>query len=121
MNPVRWFEIPVRNIERASRFYEQVLGLKLSPTDMGPAAMAWFPLEQGAPGAAGSLVKADGYTPSHQGSLVYFGVENIDRTLEQVKRSGGRTLLARTSIGEHGFIAHVEDTEGNRVAFHSTQ
>ncbi len=35
-----------------------------------------------------------------------------------VNGNGGKTLMPRTSIGDHGFIAHFEDTEGNRVALH---
>ena len=33
---------------------------------------------------------------------------------------GGKTLLPRMSIGQHGFVAHFEDTEGNRVALHES-
>ncbi len=28
--------------------------------------------------------------------------------------------MPRMGIGEHGFIAHFEDTEGNRVALHES-
>jgi hypothetical protein len=121
MNPVNWFEIPVRNMERATRFYEGVLQVGLAPTDMGPAAMAWFPMREGGAGAAGTLIKADGYAPSHSGTIVYFAVERIEPALERVKRHGGRVLLPKTSIGQYGFIAHFEDTEGNRVALHARQ
>ena len=37
----------------------------------------------------------------------------------QVVDAGGKTLLPKISIGEHGFVAHFEDSEGNRVALHS--
>ena len=70
-------------------------------------------------GAAGTLVKAEGYSPSHEGSVVYFNVSEIEGTLERVEQNGGRTLMPKMGIGEHGFIAHFEDSEGNRVALHS--
>jgi len=38
-----WFEIPVHDIERATRFYSQVLDVTLSPMDFGPHKMAVFP------------------------------------------------------------------------------
>ena len=38
--------------------------------------------------------------------------------LESIGSNGGNTLMPRLAIGEHGFIAHFEDTEGNRVALH---
>jgi predicted enzyme related to lactoylglutathione lyase len=50
---------------------------------------------------------------------VYFSVEDIEETLRKVNATGGKTLLPKKSIGEYGFIAHFEDTEGNRLALHS--
>ena len=119
-NPVGWFEIPVSDLKRAKKFYEKAFGYKLKLEKMGPVDMAWFPMHMGAAGAAGSLVKLDGYfTPSNEGSLVYFGVEAVDASLKKIEKAGGKTLMPKTPIGEHGFIAHFEDSEGNRVAIHA--
>jgi predicted enzyme related to lactoylglutathione lyase len=118
MNPVGWFEIPVRDLERARRFYENELGLELAPNKMGEMEVAWFPMSEG-PGAAGTLIKSEGYTLSHEGTMVYFSVTDIEGTLEKINANGGRTLNPKTGIGEHGFVAHFEDCEGNRGAMHS--
>jgi predicted enzyme related to lactoylglutathione lyase len=119
MNAVGWFEIPATDLERAVKFYESVFGIKLSRNEMGPLKMAWFTWTEDAMGAAGSLVKAEGYTPSHAGTLVYFSVDDINGALAKIKASGGKTLLPKMAIGEYGHIAHFEDSEGNRVALHS--
>ena len=120
MNPVNWFEIPVHDFDKAKRFYEAVLGLEeLAVTEMGPKKMAWFPMKEGASGAAGGLIKGEGYIPSHSGALVYFSVADIDATLAKIDKHGGRALFPKTGIGQHGFIAHFEDCEGNRVALHA--
>ena len=121
MNPVNWFEIPVKDLDRAKKFYESVFGVKLQMEEMGPMKMAWFPMLQDAFGAAGSLVKADGYAPSHEGTVVYLSVEDIEGTLAKIKANHGKTLLPKMGIGEYGFIAQFEDTEGNRVALHSNK
>jgi predicted enzyme related to lactoylglutathione lyase len=121
MNPVNWFEIPVIDLERAKRFYESLLGIKLTKTEMGPLKMAWFPMVQGASGATGTLVQVEGYTPSHAGTLVYLSVDDLDGILTKVKANGGKTLVPKMGIGEYGFIAHFEDSEGNRVALHSNR
>ncbi len=118
-NVVNWFEIPVHDLERARRFYEGVFGIELTRSDMGPLQMAMFPIMHHAPGACGALVKADGYAPSHGGTVVYLSVDDIDATLARVTAGGGKTLFPKTGIGEYGFIAHFEDSEGNRVALHS--
>lgn len=117
-NPVNWFEIPAADMSRARTFYETILAVEITEAEMGPKTMGWFPMEMGAAGSAGSLVQADGYTPSLDGSLVYLHVDAIDPTLELIDSNGGKTLMPRMAIGEHGFIAHFEDTEGNRVALH---
>lgn len=119
MNAVNWFEIPVRDMERARTFYEKVLGYKLELNTMDDFEMAWFPMHQDAAGAAGTLMKGPSYEPSHAGTVVYFTVDAIEETLMRVMANGGKTLLPKKSIGEHGFIAHFEDTEGNRLALHS--
>lgn len=120
-NPVVWFEIPVRDLERAQAFYEHVLEVTLSPQDMGTFRMAWFPMQSDVMGATGTLMLSEGYTPSHEGSLVYFGVDDIEGALERAQAKGGKVVNPKMSIGEHGFVAHLEDCEGNRVALHSTK
>ncbi len=119
-NPVNWFEIPVNDLARAKSFYESVLGIEITESEMGPNKMGSFPMEMGAAGSAGTLVKGDGYKPSHDGSLVYIHVDKIDPTLEAINVAGGKTLMPRMDIGRHGFIAHFQDTEGNRVALHES-
>lgn len=119
-NPVNWFEIPVKNLANAKKFYEAALEIEIAESEMGPNKMGWFPMEMGATGSAGTLVQGEGYVPSHEGSLVYLHVDQIDPTLEAINAAGGKTLMPRVSIGEHGFIAHFADTEGNRVALHES-
>ena len=119
MNPVNWFEIPVNDLDRAKAFYEYILGIELTFSEMGPMKMAWFPMAEGAAGATGTLMMADGYTPSHAGTLVYFPVDDIDGVLAKVGDKGGRTLNPKMSIGEYGFVAKFEDCEGNRVGLHA--
>jgi predicted enzyme related to lactoylglutathione lyase len=118
-NPVGWFEIPVTDMARAKAFYEHVFATRLELHDLGPLQMAWFPMHPAAKGASGSLVRYESYTPSHHGALIYFTVTDIDAALMRVTSKGGKVLQPKKSIGEHGFVGHFEDSEGNRVAVHS--
>lgn len=118
-NPVIWFEIPVKDIGRARKFYEKVLGYELTPEQMDEYTMAFFPMAENVSGAAGSLIKGATYEPSHSGTVVYFTVDDIDEMLRRINANGGKTVLPKKSIGKYGFIAHFEDTEGNRLALHS--
>ncbi len=39
--------------------------------------------------------------------------------MPRIPRAGGKTLNEKMSIGEqHGFVAHLEDMQGNQIALH---
>lgn len=119
MNPVNWFEIPAKDIKESKAFYDAVFGYDLQIVEMGDTVMAWFPFDPEKPGVTGSLVQYDGYVPSHDGSMVYFSVEDVADYLEKVKSNGGKVVSEKMSIGEYGFVGHFEDVAGNRVGLHS--
>jgi predicted enzyme related to lactoylglutathione lyase len=79
-------------------------------------SMALFPATPGSSGASGALVKGDVYIPSKSGPIVYFGTENIDRTLERVRKAGGKILYPEKRLDGIGSVAEFEDSEGNRIA-----
>lgn len=118
-NPVGYFEIPVTDLDRAIVFYQNVFGYEFERELVDGNEMAWFPMVEDAPGISGALAKGESYIPSTQGSRLYFNTDNIDDVLAKVHASGGRTLYPKTSIGELGWVAEFEDTEGNRIALHS--
>lgn len=116
-----WFEIPVHDMERAITFYEAVFDTRLQRHTIDNFEMAWFPWNEDARGAGGTLAKSgDQYTPSHEGVLIYFSSEELSRELNRVEAAGGRVLQPKTEITpEIGYMALFEDTEGNRLALHS--
>jgi predicted enzyme related to lactoylglutathione lyase len=122
-NVVGWFEIPVNDMERAIKFYEAVFGFKVSRHQMGPADMAWFPMVEDAIGAPGSLISfSEDYTPSAEGTLVYFTAfsGDLSEELSRVEDAGGKVLQEKTLITEEiGYMGIFLDTEGNRIAIHS--
>jgi predicted enzyme related to lactoylglutathione lyase len=119
LNPVIWFEIPVENMERGKAFYEAVFGQKLTLLEMGPRQMAMFSMEMGIPGIGGALVKEEHFVPAYAGTIVYFSVADITGTLNKVVANNGKELIPKTSIGEYGFCAYFEDSEGNRIGLHT--
>jgi uncharacterized protein len=120
---VSWFEIPVENLERAMKFYGTVLQADLQKMDMGTMLMAFLPASQDEIGGAIVHVqdKNWGYKPSHSGSVVYLnGGDDLSMPLSRVETAGGKVIMPKTEIGnDFGYFAFFEDTEGNRVGFHS--
>jgi uncharacterized protein len=122
-NIVGWFEIAVSDMERAMKFYQEVLGIELSRNKMGPLDMAWFPMDPSGEGASGSLCcHPDFYKPSAEGTLVYLSSPSGDLSneLARIEPAGGKVLIPKRPISdEFGFMAVFLDSEGNRVALHS--
>jgi len=118
---VGWFEIPVTNMERAKKFYETVFNITISVHELDGLIMGWFPSAPGKSGAMGSLVRHKMYIPSStMGPLLYFSCRDLSNELNRVEDAGGIILQAKKTISEdHGVMALVEDTEGNRIALHS--
>jgi uncharacterized protein len=120
-NPVGWFEIYVQDLERAKAFYEGVFGWtleKLKSPDTKVELWA-FPMGPDRPGAAGALVRMPGFPSGQNSVLVYFTCEDCAVEEGRVARSGGRIERPKRSIGDHGFISLVYDTEGNMFGLHS--
>lgn len=117
-NFVVWFEIPVKNIDRAVGFYSKVMSVELQPMEMGAAKGAMFPFAPNV--ASGALIESKENEPSNTGTMIYLnGGEDLSTPLSRVGSAGGKVIQEKSSIGEHGFMAIFEDTEGNHVALHS--
>jgi predicted enzyme related to lactoylglutathione lyase len=121
MNAVGWFDIYVKDLDRAVGFYEKVFDTKLEemgdPT--GETQMMSFPGDMTAYGAAGALVKANHAQPGPGGTQIYFSVEDCKTHEARVAESGGTVVRPKFSIGEFGFVALCQDTEGNMIGFNS--
>jgi len=117
-NPVRYFEIPVTDLARAQTFYQAVFGFDFETDVIDGYEMALFPYTEGAVGVTGALVKGDVYIPSTQGSILYFHTRDIDETLARAVKAGGAILYPKKSIGDLGYVAEFQDSEGNRIALH---
>ena len=120
-NPVGWFEIYVQDMARARRFYETVLGLKLDRLEVDALEMWAFPMTMDAGGASGSLVKAEGVPSGGNSTLVYFNCVDCAVEAGRVAAAGGTLVREKFSIGQYGFVALAQDTEGNMIGLHSIQ
>jgi len=121
-NLVSWVEIPVANLERATKFYETLFETTLVAMDYESMKMRMFPIKD-MTGVGGALVESGGFhKPSAtDGPLVYLnGNPDVQIFLNKVEAAGGKVVVPKTEISpEYGFMAVIIDTEGNRIAFHS--
>ena len=119
VSAINWFEIPVKDFGRAKTFYETILGVTMQPMEAMGMKSAFFPADF-ENGVGGCIIQGQGYEPTNKGSLIYLnGGEDLSIILSKVELGGGKIVLLKTAIGPHGFMAHFEDSEGNKVGLHS--
>lgn len=121
-NAVSWFEIFVDDMERAKTFYSKVFENDMvdMPT-LGDEVMCAFAWVDGGEGASGALVKhlKGKGKAGIGGTTVYFTCDDCAVEQARIEENGGKVLMPKSSIGEHGFIALFKDTEGNMVGLYS--
>ena len=121
VNVLNWFEIPAADINRAEKFYSQILDVKMQSMDFGSLKMSTFPMDGG--GVSGALCQGEPYKPSQDGSLIYLNANpDLSAALSKVEEAGGKILMPKKQISEeYGFMSLIIDSEGNRVALHSNK
>lgn len=119
-NAINWFEIPVKNFERAKAFYSTLLGGEITVMPHPQMKYGMLPADMQNGGIGGGIVEGQGYEPSDKGPLIYLnGGDDLSLALAKVEKAGGKILVHKTSLGPNGFMAQLLDTEGNKIALHS--
>lgn len=117
-NPVFYFEIPVENMDRAVAFYSKTFETDLERQSIDGNEMALFPYKPDGHGATGALAKGESYRPSWEGTRVYFSTPDIEITLQRAIEAGAKLVYPKTDVGDYGYVAEFEDSEGNCIALH---
>ena len=112
------FEIPVDKMDRAQMFYKETFGWSInSMPEMEYALLGTTPTNAEGrptePGAinGGMLERQD---PVKQ-TVVTINVANIDDAEKRIQKNGGKMIRKKMAVGDMGFAAYFQDTEGNVV------
>lgn len=116
-NVLNWFELPVVDMDRAARFYEQVLQGPVKRETIAGEPNGILPYAQ--PGVGGALVLREGFAPG-AGALIYFNVNgDLDGATSRAEQAGAKVIVPPTPPFPFGRIAVLVDTEGNRIGLHT--
>lgn len=113
--PVVHFEIGCKDVKAAQSFYGALFGWSFDA--MGPtAAMVTNlgPFAQPKTEGIGGHFNALGHEP-HKYVTIYVQVPNIEATLAQVQKLGGKTVVPKTEVPGMGHFSWFEDVAGNMV------
>lgn len=130
---VVWVDIPVKDMERARKFYEHLLGnpIEEMPGSEGTSALL-MPMGTGSEmdvsadlATAGSSMGFEGQDirmtePSTtHGPVIYLSAKgDIDGMLERAVQAGGKVHAPKQDFGQMGgWLALIVDTEGNLIGF----
>jgi predicted enzyme related to lactoylglutathione lyase len=123
MNPVVHFELPAENKKRIVGFYTNAFGWQtqqLGP-DMGEYVVVTTtePDAKGRPKTPGAInggfyQKTD--DPNMQHPSVVIAVDDINESIQKVKKAGGKVLGEPTEIPGVGMFVAFFDPEGNRLS-----
>lgn len=125
MDSVVHFEIPAKDVKRASAFYTNAFGWQINQFpnfeywSLGTTASD----KDGRPSTPGAINGGMGKkgTMAPERVTVTISVADIDAALAKVKKLGGKVTGKKTPVGSMGFAAYFEDTEGNNIGlFQST-
>lgn len=119
-NLIEFIEIPSADFMRAVKFYETILGVRLTICDdCDIEKMAFFGDGSIKPNVAISW-SAD-FHPSENGILIHFPVEDMEAVLELIKANNGKIVREKTKIEAEGmgYFALFCDSEGNTVGLYS--
>lgn len=115
-NKVVHFEIPVDDLDRAKKFYQEIFDWKMNDqSDMDYTLISTVEVDDkmmpkepgginGGMAIRGDMLKA----PS-----ISIAVDNIDNQIAAVKKAGGTIIMGKSPVGSMGFMAYFKDTEGN--------
>jgi uncharacterized protein len=118
-NQIVWCDIPVKDLDRAIKFYSAVLGQTVSKESHGEMSFGLLPQHE--ENVSGCLCVGDEHTPSTSGPLIYLNCDQrLDAAIAATEKNGGKILKPKHQIGPYGFRAVILDSEGNRIALHST-
>lgn len=118
MNSVIHFEIPFDNEERAKKFYGDNFGwyLQSIPEMSYVMAATTDSDEQGMPKKPGAINGGLAKRGNMVGGVnIVVGVDDIEVSLEKIKKSGGTVVQPKVAVGDMGFVAYIKDTEGNVI------
>lgn len=105
-----WFELATTDVDSASAFYTDVLGVEAGPDPDTPFEYTLVKVA-GNP-AAGILKIGEDWGPVPPNWGVYFGVGDVDATAAKAKDLGGSAIVEPTDIANFARFSVLRDAEG---------
>lgn len=101
------FEVNAKDPARAKKFYSKVFGWTFKDSEI--PGIEYYLIDGVNPGGAVNPNQTE------TGIVVYFETDNVDKTLKDIRDSGGQAD-AKQPIPGQGWFAACVDSEGNKIS-----
>lgn len=109
---MNWFMIPTKIFERANDFYNVLLDTQIELDEDYKWNKIWLIKNQD--GVIWCISDNKNYQPSIAGVIIYLDTaEHTDEIINRVIPAWGKIKMPKTQIWKFGYVAHIEDSEGN--------
>jgi uncharacterized protein len=113
VNEISHFEIPARDPAKLRKFYANVFGWKFK--NSAAQNMQYWNIDTGTkhiPGVNGGMYKKGS---QKQTTVNYISTPDLNESMAEVERSGGRITVGKKGTAKHGWTAVGTDPEGNSI------
>lgn len=110
-----WFEIPVTDLDRAQKFYEDILAIKMIRHEdpSAPNPMVWF-TDPSYQGAAGHLYPGKPAATGQGNTVHMLALDSLEEVMARVEPAGGKVVSPIIEIPAGRFV-YTTDPDGNSV------
>lgn len=109
---IGWIDLTVDDAGPLREFYEQVVGWKTEPVEMGGYDDFTMIAPGSGEGVAGVCHARGGNAGLPATWMIYVTVEDVDRSAARVVELGGKILVPVKQMGSYGRYCVIEDPAG---------
>jgi predicted enzyme related to lactoylglutathione lyase len=103
------FEVPTMDLEASRKFYENVLGWKLTKWE-GP--IEYWLVSTGDPATPGIDGALGGAANEFKATVNTVDVDDLDAVIKKVEANGGQVIMPKDEIPGVGWLAYVKEPGG---------
>ena len=109
-----WNELMTPDTKKAQAFYQDLFGWTSTKHDMGESTYTMFMQGDKTIGGMLKTPEDNANIPPHW--MSYISVADLDATLDKVKKLGGTVIVPKTTAGDMGSFAIIQDPTGAHIA-----
>jgi uncharacterized protein len=109
---ITWVDLTVQNADEIRDFYQSVVGWKPDAVDMGGYSDYNMSAPESMEPKAGVCYARGGNADLPSQWLIYITIANLEESMENCRRNGGKIISGPRSVAGHGKYCVIQDPAG---------